>query len=448
MISPLFANSDARIDDFRKSEDGALTALGLYLFVAMAMIGAIAVDVSNLFAARSQLQVAADTAGHAALYFRDRHDAAASKVKAVEMARAGMPHARYGNILVEEDITFGSWDYDTQVFTPDANSRESVMVATSRISDKSNSIGSLLFQFIGKSDWDVITPAVFTTFRPTCFREGLVGDGVVDIQSNNGFTNGFCVHSNEYVSVNSNNIFESGTIVSMPNSSDIDLPRSGFETNDGLQAALRSGVYRLRILNKLNDIEDDLLSGDLTAKNMPDFITDATVVPFRGNNTRLDETDFTPGRVHTLNCGQGGRLTLTPSGSGTPFSTFALVTNCEIKFAQGTVLEDVVIFTNHTGSRSMNSPSSFQIGRDDNCADGGGARLLTRGSVVFAAGLKVFGSQVLALHDIEFEAIANGIMGLAMVAGGTIDATSNSNMGFCGSGMGDNYEAEYFRLAI
>ena len=58
-----------------------------------------------------------------------------------------------------------------------------------------------------------------------------------------------------------------------------------------------------------------------------------------------------------------------------------------------------------------------------------------------------FGGQILALGDILFTANADGIEGASFVAGGNVEGTSNMTMGFCGNGMEDNFEAEYFRLA-
>jgi len=63
-----------------------MTILGLYLFDAMAIISEIAVDISNLMASETQLHVAADTAGHAALYYRDTHSAGEAKDMAIQMA--------------------------------------------------------------------------------------------------------------------------------------------------------------------------------------------------------------------------------------------------------------------------------------------------------------------------------------------------------------------------
>ncbi|MBC7157124.1 MAG: hypothetical protein H5U20_06375 [Rhodobacteraceae bacterium] len=96
----------------------------------------------------------------------------------------------------------------------------------------------------------------------------------------------------------------------------------------------------------------------------------------------------------------------------------------------------------------MTSAAGLRIGRDDNCATGGGTQLLTLGSMSFPSDLQVYGSQLVARDDIEFSANADGIQGAAFVAGGTISGTSNMEMGFCGTGMENNFHAEYFRLAM
>ena len=70
------------------------------------------------------------------------------------------------------------------------------------------------------------------------------------------------------------------------------------------------------------------------------------------------------------------------------------------------------------------------------------------GGVNFPANLSVYGSQIIAQLKIDFEANANGVEGVSMVAGGEIDSTSNMNMGFCnGAGMEHTFQAEYFRMA-
>ena len=257
--------------DFRSDEEGGMTIFGLYIFATMAIISGIAIDVSNLIAARSQLQIVADAAAHAALYNRDTMDADEAKNAALTIVADMMPAAKFGDVLTANDIVFGHWDYASSEFEVDPDGTESVMVRASRLAENDNSVAALLTQFIGRSEWNVAVNAVYTTYSPTCFREGFVAEGVVDIQSNNGFSNGFCIHSNSYVSMNNNNFFEPGTIVSMPDSSLIDLPNSGWEKNEGLAAALREGAYRLRIVNKLPQIIDNLRNNMVDVR--PDYIT-------------------------------------------------------------------------------------------------------------------------------------------------------------------------------
>jgi len=428
---------------FRKRETGAIGVFGLYIFSGMAVVSAFALDTAYLWQARNQLQVAADAAAHAALYYRDLnlHSADEARVKAISVAHDGMPGELYGELLKPEDIVYGTWDRSAQAFTVDENSRSAVMVQTKRLGERANAAQSFLFRLMGFEEFDVVTTAVFTTFRPTCFREGFVADDVVDIQSNNGFSNGFCIHSNTYVSVNSNNTFEPGTIVSMPNQDDVDLPRSGFKTNDGLQAALRSGVYQMRLINQMDYIYEQLLAGNR------DWVPASINQIYKTiSGKSLNETHLQPGYIYRhSDCGGNG---LTLSNAAGPLSGFVLITDCKIKFANGTRLEDVIIATYSTDNKSVNGPSGVVVGRDDNCADGGSATILTYGGMDFAADLHMYGGRLVAKGNIAFAANADGIEGASMIAMGQIEGTSNMDMGFCGTGMDTSFEADYFRLAL
>ena len=424
---------------FVENEEGGMAIFGLFIFATMATVGAVGLDVAHLITARTQLQVAADLVAHAAIYNRDTMNAVDAKQAALRIVYAGMPTNQYGSVLSTQDITFGTYDPDTGVFTESALSRSAVQVSTERAATSDNPVASMLFQFVGIDDWDVRASAVFTTFRPMCFREGFVADGVVDLQSNNGYSNGFCIHSNEYVSMNSNNSFEAGTVVSMPNTADLDLPQSGFQTNLGLQAALRSGTYRMRILNRIDRLIAEI--GTYGSASMPSYITSSTIE--RRTGSRFNATNFVPGRIHRITC-SGARVTIE---AGTILRNVVVIVPCEIRLGSGVILEDVVMVSTATGANSISSPSGLQVGRDDNCAVGGGAQIVTKGGMSFPADLRMFGGQLIALGDISFAANANGIEGASMVAGGQISGTSNMAMGFCGAGMEGNFEAEYFRLA-
>lgn len=430
----------SRIDRFLRTSDGAMTALGLFLTMASLVIGGLALDVSNAILARAELQATADNVAHAALYVRNTNPNAEAKDAALAVASTMMPSSRYGSVLGAEDIKFGKWHSDTRQFEVDSTLSQAVWVDTSRLLSKGNAVVSYMLRFAGFDHWNVRRGSVFETYIPTCFLQGFVAQNLVDLQGNNTYKSGFCIHSNGHVEVNSNNVFEPGTVVAMPDKRDVVLPSSGFSTNTGLQDALHDGAYQIRILNQLPGIISDLEMGGATYT--PDYITGTAPITLTGTN--LSSSDFTPGRIHTKTCsGSGQSLNF---ANNTVLTDVVLVTNCKVKFGQGTRLENTVVATTNTSSKSISAPSSLQVGRDDHCAADGGAQLLTLGSMDFPADLKAFGGQLIARGDISFSANANGIEGASFISGGTISGTSNMTMGFCDDGMERNFEALYFRM--
>jgi hypothetical protein len=225
----------------------------------------------------------------------------------------------------------------------------------------------------------------------------------------------------------------------MPVSSLIDLPNSGWEKNEGLAAALREGAYRLRIINKLEEIIESLKVND--SRYRPAYVTKTGV--FNRSLSKISQSDLVSNTVNYVTCGGSGKLTI----QGASISNVVIVTACQVTLANNLQVRDAIIATTSTSSKSISSSSGLVVGIDDSCAEGGGSQLLTLGSMNFAADLHIYGSQLLAAGDIEFAANADGVEGASMIAGGTLSGTSNMTMGFCGTGMESNFEAEYFRLA-
>lgn len=426
-------------------EDGGLGIFGLLLFITMAVIGAIAVDYANLIAARTQLQAAADTAAHAALYTRERLSADEAKQAAVDRVTAAMPADRYGSVIAVDEILFGHFDPATRAFTPDPASREGVMVRTRRVRSAGNPVPSILFHLSGISDWDIARQAVFVAHRPVCMTEGFVAQGIVDIQSNNAFYNGFCIHSNTHVEVNQNNSFEEGTVVSMPDLDKLVLPASGFESNEGLQDALREDRRHIRILNRL----DDVVAGTMTygSETMPDYVTDPDV-EYHHNQNKLAVSELVPNHYNVITC---------PSGSVTldfdqPLRDMVVYTDCALRLqkknGQDVVVENARIISTSTDSRAIDSNSNVRLGADDDCAPGGGAQIVSYGGVNVTSNLQAYGAQIVARTNIDFTSNADGIEGASFIAGGWIDGQSNMTMGFCNSGMEDNLSVPYYRLAL
>ncbi len=423
-----------RVED----DDGSMTVYGLSLVVALAMVGGYAIDVSNVMTDRTQLQNTADAAAHAAILTREFGTAEAAKAKAVEIAEENMSEQTFGEVLDGVDVVFGSWNSTTRSFVPDSTSRDAVQVTLRQTEANANPVETYLLDLVGFNKWNVSVSSTFLAYNSSCFNEGFVADDVVDIQSNNAFYNGFCIHSNEYVSLNSNNFFEPGTVVSMPDLADLDIPNSGFQTNTGLREALRVGSYNIRVLQRIDDII--AMVDEPGSVYYPDYISGASKTITK---SKITSSDLTSGRVHYWTCPGSGKGTIE---GGTVVQNVVIVSTCEITFASGVKVENSVIATTNTSDRSFDSPSGFILGKNDNCAVGGGAQLVTLGGMRFPANLEVYGSQLLALKDINFAARANGMQGTAMVAGGTISGTSNMSMGLCETGMEDNFESKYFRM--
>lgn len=431
-----FANQTSR---FARAEHGAMTTFGLFLIATTLLVGGYAIDVSNVMRERTHLQMVADSTGHAALLRRELGTVEVAKSAALTVSKANMPTNYYGNVLDVTNVTFGVWDAKTRTFTPSAGSRSAVEVEVDRNAANGNPTGTFLLKMVGIQAWDLTAAATYITYQPSCFREGFVAKGVVDLQSNNNFANGFCIHSNSYVSLNNNNLFEPGTVVSMPNLANLDIPTSGFETNVGLATALRPGSYHIRIVERIDEIIDTI--DEVDSPYRPKYIT--STVTNTVTKARIAAADLVANRINYWNCSGGGNGTITDSSL---IKDLVIVSNCAIKFGQGVKVENAVIVTTNTSARSFNSPAAFTLGLDDNCAAGGGAQLVTMGGMDFAAGLQIYGSQLLALGHIEFAAQANGVEGASMVSATTISGTSNMDMAFCGTGMENNFTAEYFRL--
>ncbi len=58
----------------------------------------------------------------------------------------------------------------------------------------------------------------------------------------------------------------------------------------------------------------------------------------------------------------------------------------------------------------------------------------------------ISGSQIVARGDVDLTAGSDGLMGVAIQAGGDITMTSNSIMGLCSGGTDPLLTADYYRL--
>lgn len=424
---------------WRADDSGSITVLGLFLFIITLMISAYAVDYWNAVRDRTLLQVNTDATAHAALVTREFGTASAAITQAMAVAYANMPKSKYGDIVDASDITFGTWDATSRTFTANPNSRAAVRVTMHQTTSAGNPLPTFLFKLVGINSFDISTKSIFEAYYRGCMTEGFVANYAVDLQSNNSYENGFCIHSNDIVSINSNSYFEPGVQVTMPDPSTIQLPSSGFTSDPGLQQALGADSWDIRILSELDTIISGLSMG--SALETPSYITNPTPVSY--TQGKIGNGDLTSGNIYTASCNGNSPLNIS---AGTTLSNVVLVTNCMINFGSNVQLHDVVIADTNTNNKSITGASGLQVGLNDNCAPGGGAQIITDGGMDFPSAMSMFGGQLIAKGDVSFSADGNGVDGASVISGGTVSGTSNMTMAYCGTGMENNFQAEYFRM--
>lgn len=421
-----------------------MTVFGIILIALMIAVGGIGLDYANGIRNRTHLQIAADAAAHAALVAREHRTEEQAKTIGVAIAERTLAPERFGEAIRASDIEFGTWDDVNHVFTAVPGSRDAVRVNSQRVLDRNNGVGPIFLNMAGLNNIDVKMMSVFETYYPTCLREGFVAQGRIDVQSNNTYRAGFCLHSSSHIEMNNNNTFEDGVIVAMPDKGDLIIPSDGFNSNPGLYDALRSGSYQPKLLQRIQAIIDNYDNPASDYYRPSYFTLPLQYQAFTGNGA-VTAADWQPGFIHTKNCSGNQRLRI---ATGETLRNGVIHTNCIIVLGANTTLEDVLIISENDAVRAIDSASNVTLGRNDACAPGGGVLIVTLGGFRTTADFRAFGTQILAMKMIDFESNANGMEGVSFVSGDQIDSTSNMIMGFCnGAGLENAFEAAYFRLA-
>ncbi len=444
-----------RFSACRDEESGAISLLNMYLVLTLAILGGIGIDMANLISARNHLQVASDVAAHAAIAsYKNGDTPAEARQKALDLAKANMPTGLYGDVLRAEDIYFGTFYETTEQFQTNDDWDDAAWVITSRLSENANPVSSLLLRLIGFNDFDVKTEAIFINGDPPCVGDGFYASGRVDMQSGNTFTDGFCIRSSSHVEFNNGNTFQSDpslefpVIVSMPTLNDLTIPNSGWGSNPGLYNARRDGVHLLDVDNFITEVIAGIYSSTTNVNVNPhtrSYITDPTdvkyitVTPVKGKGKKSTDpisptncTTFHPdclyaNAINVVDCG-GTTLDI----SADRYENVVIHTDCELDFADGADIRNATIITDSTSDRSIATNSAgFSLGNMTACGGNGGATIITRGSMRFAAKMQLLGGQIIAAGDLNFAAQAIGHVGASVITGGEIDGTSLATFQGC-----------------
>ena len=115
-----------------KSQRGSFLLLFGLLIIGFLGFGALSIDLSYLRNARMELRNAVDAASHAAmLEYRRSGDEASARAVARQVAAMNLVAGRH-LILQDEDITFGTWNFDTYEFGTGAGFVNATHVSATR----------------------------------------------------------------------------------------------------------------------------------------------------------------------------------------------------------------------------------------------------------------------------------------------------------------------------
>jgi hypothetical protein len=460
-----------RIHDLLRDEFGGGTVWGLTWFALLVGITGVAVDTTNGLRNQTMLQATADAAALAGAI--DLPVAADASASALDLATGNMSEAQYGEVLKPVDVQLGAWDAANRVFTeggvaPDktgALSPDSVRVVLHQTDENANAVPVNFLRIIGLQTWNVNVEAIAQRFIPDCLTDGLVAAGLVDISSNNQFTNDLCIHGQSGVAMQNHNIHELGVTVSMPDiDSQLNTPAGRLSGNPGLSEALREQSLSPRMVNHMDEIIGDLLT-------MEPYVTPSFIDP--NNPVIVVDKNFNfanmlAGHVYHVVC-SSNQLVGIPNNA--ELSEVAIVSDCRISIGANAFLHDVVLASRaggnnggdsnnaggggnsgHGGSGTQNANISGSagviLGTADNCVIGGGVQIFSNASVSFSSNTTYNGVQIVALGDVDLGAADMGINGINVQAGGNITLTSNNAFGICSNGAPNLQTVDYYRLVL
>lgn len=196
---------------FWNDQRGAMTMwLVMWSIIFIAFAG-LAIDVSNLYRTRAMLQATADAGAHAGAVAIKSGGNAVDAVN--EVTAENMPSATTKNnsVVAAGDIALGTWDTQTRTFNAGATPTDAVRVIARRTEATNNSLDTFLLRILDFDTWNVGVVAIATAMEVLpCddekYQNVLMSAGLVRFRSNNKFGGVLCVHGEDGIRGEQNNI--------------------------------------------------------------------------------------------------------------------------------------------------------------------------------------------------------------------------------------------------
>lgn len=452
--------------EFLRDESGSYTLWSLVWFILYLGLGGLAVDVTDAYRNQTLLQATADSAALAAAMSigKPGEDPVA---EANNYASANMQSDHYGDVLVETDITLGTWDFANRTFDPTGTPVDAVHVVTRRADANGNPVIMSVLRILGlfgvSQQWDVSTDAVAVAGVSFCHNNGLIAGGTLSQTNANGFFENICLHGVEGMYLRNGDTFESGVAASTTCTDCVGPDGLDPSSNVGWDEAWSRGgendplfplnaymvdeyVQTLRALPDTAGYQDML---DTYGANYAgwDYLFQNDSPPARYTGTSLPATleRFT---IYEIDCA-GSELQLPE----TTMRNIGIITNCKVVAPSSrtlNILDTVIAVDWNPGDPTTEGIQLAAGGRfgDTGCS-GMGVELYTNGtSINFAASGNVNMVRLISGWNIRWAASATGRIGVMAEAVNDIMIRTSSEFGLCENNVVNGPNQFTYRLVL
>jgi hypothetical protein len=381
-------------------------------------------------------------------------------------ATANMNSGVNGDVLVDNDITLGNYDFANRTFTANTAPINAVHVITRRAVENSNPVGMNFLRILGlfgfNPIWNVHAEAIAVGAVATCHNNGLIAGGMVSQTNANSFFENICIHGVEGLYLRQSDFFESGVSASTTCTDCVGPDGLDPSTNEGWDEAWWRGgeddplfpynAYAVvDYVEALKSLPDLASYADMLQTYGPNyggwdylFHPDGSP-PARYTGTSLPAT-IEPYTIYEIDCA-GSEYQLPE----TQMRNIGIVLNCKTVTPSSRTLDmvDVVVAVDWIpGDPTTEGIQMAAGGKYGESGCGGpGVELYTNGtSINFAAGGDVNMVRLISAWNITWASTATGRIGVMAEAVNDIRIRTSSNFGLCENHVVNGPNQNTYRL--
>ncbi|MBN8630071.1 MAG: hypothetical protein J0L76_04360 [Rhodobacterales bacterium] len=207
----------SRFKRFTDDEHGGMTVFWMFGLMIIAVIGGLAIDITNLHRHKERLTLAADAAAQAGIVALASGKSTA-EIKSATLASVELnaPKAVVGPTTGANDVQVVRFDPKTRKIVSGTPNAVQVTLHNDETVDNPVNTGLLRLAGIKSFDIDVTSVAYYGQPGNCTSSDMIYGKGQVTLTSGNYVGHSYCVHSQTAVWLPQQNFFERGAGVSMP----------------------------------------------------------------------------------------------------------------------------------------------------------------------------------------------------------------------------------------